>query len=122
MLFKAGSWDCWLHWRHWTISRLGPKHGLSIRYGRRLYQHIQLSCDQLCGQYCAFFRYIICLNSISTLAALYSQQTTAPPTEDQSSAIYSNNKSSNWNFKKQLKGNKPKTTKSVQQLHYCEVC
>ncbi|CAG2106461.1 unnamed protein product, partial [Medioppia subpectinata] len=54
-------------------------------------------------------------------AALYSQQTTNTGAEEQTAAIYSNNKSSNnWSFKKNMKTNKVKTTKSVQQLHYCD--
>ncbi|XP_054159584.1 zinc finger RNA-binding protein-like [Oppia nitens] len=55
---------------------------------------------------------------------LYSQQTTGGSgAEEQTSAIYSNSKSSNnWNFKKHFKGNKMKNTKNVQQLHYCDVC
>jgi hypothetical protein len=61
------------------------------------------------------------LINILKIAALYSQQTPTGNTEDQTSAIFSNNKSNNWNFKKAMKANKPKTTQKVQQIHYCEV-
>lgn len=66
--------------------------------------------------------YLITLILFLLLAALYNQHSNVNTTEDTSStAVYSSNKTANWNLKKNLKGGKVKTTNKVQQLHYCDV-